>query len=90
MLRAVLSKQHPARSLKGSAELITLQGKNNLGNVHFTLDLKGILGGSRKITLLNKNNPEGKKKNLNSVKTRCIVEGEAQKSPLFWRFSGGF
>ena len=27
---------------------------------------------------------------INSVKTRCIVKGEAQKSPLFWRFSGGF
>ena len=27
---------------------------------------------------------------FNSVQTRCIVEGEAQKSPLFWRFSGGF
>ena len=27
---------------------------------------------------------------LNSVQTRCIVKGEAQKSPLFWRFSGGF
>ena len=24
------------------------------------------------------------------MQTRCIVEGEAQKSPLFWRFSGGF
>ena len=23
-------------------------------------------------------------------KARCIVKGEAQKSPLFWRFSGGF
>ena len=27
---------------------------------------------------------------INSVQTRCIVTGEAQKSPLFWRFSGGF
>ena len=27
---------------------------------------------------------------VNSVQTRCIVKGEAQKSPLFWRFSGGF
>ena len=27
---------------------------------------------------------------INSVQTRCIVKGEAQKSPLFWRFSGGF
>ena len=27
---------------------------------------------------------------FNSVQTRCIVKGEAQKSPLFWRFSGGF
>ena len=27
---------------------------------------------------------------LNSVQTRCILKGEAQKSPLFWRFSGGF
>ena len=27
---------------------------------------------------------------LNSVQTRCIVKGEAQESPLFWRFSGGF
>ena len=26
----------------------------------------------------------------NSVQTRCIVKGEAQKSRLFWRFSGGF
>ena len=26
---------------------------------------------------------------FNSVQTRCIVKGEAQKSPLFWRFSGG-
>ena len=25
-----------------------------------------------------------------SVQTRCIVKGEAQKNPLFWRFSGGF
>ena len=27
---------------------------------------------------------------LNSVQTRCIVKGEAQKSPLFSRCSGGF
>ena len=27
---------------------------------------------------------------FNSVQTRCIVKGEAQKSPLSWRFSGGF
>ena len=27
---------------------------------------------------------------INSVQTRCIVKGEAQKSPFFWRFSGGF
>ena len=27
---------------------------------------------------------------INSVQTRCIVKGEAQESPLFWRFSGGF
>ena len=27
---------------------------------------------------------------FNSLQTRCIVKGEAQKSPLFWRFSGGF
>ena len=24
------------------------------------------------------------------MQTRCIVKGEAQKSPLFWQFSGGF
>ena len=27
---------------------------------------------------------------FNSVQNRCIVKGEAQKSPLFWWFSGGF
>ena len=27
---------------------------------------------------------------INSAQTRCIVKGETQKSPLFWRFSGGF
>ena len=27
--------------------------------------------------------------NFNGVQTRCIVKGEAQKSPLFWKFSGG-
>ena len=27
---------------------------------------------------------------FNNVQTRCIVKGEAQKSPLFGRFSGGF
>ena len=27
---------------------------------------------------------------FNSVQTRCIVKGEAQKSPFFWRFSGEF
>ena len=26
---------------------------------------------------------------INSVQTRCIVKGEALKSPLFWRFSRG-
>ena len=26
---------------------------------------------------------------VKSVQTRCIVKGETQKSPLFWRFSGG-
>ena len=31
-----------------------------------------------------------KKDRFNSVQTRCIVKGEAQKSPLFWRFSGVF
>ena len=25
------------------------------------------------------------KNQFNSVQTRCIVEGEAQKNPLFWR-----
>ena len=27
---------------------------------------------------------------INSVQTGCIAKGEAQKSLLFWRFSGGF
>ena len=27
---------------------------------------------------------------LNNIQTRCIVKGEAQKNPLFWRFSWGF
>ena len=27
---------------------------------------------------------------INSVQTRCIVKGEAQKSPLFGQFSRGF
>ena len=27
---------------------------------------------------------------IGSIQTRCIVKGEAQKNPLFWRFSGGF
>ena len=27
---------------------------------------------------------------LNNVQTGCIVKGEPQKSPLFWRFSGSF
>ena len=27
---------------------------------------------------------------INSVQTGCIVKGEAQKNPLFWRFSGVF
>ena len=27
---------------------------------------------------------------INSVQTRRIVKGEAQKSPLFWRISGSF
>ena len=40
---------------------ITLQGKNNLANVTFMLVLKGVFGGSLKITLRNKNNPQGKK-----------------------------
>ena len=34
--------------------------------------------------------PEKLTKTISSVQTRCIVKGEAQKSPLFWRFSGGF
>ena len=25
-----------------------------------------------------------------SMQTRCIVNGEAQKSPFLWRFSGSF
>ena len=33
---------------------------------------------------------KGDLERINSVQTRCIVKGEAQKSPLFWRFSGGF
>ena len=32
----------------------------------------------------------GRFRRIDSVQTRCIVIGEAQKSPLFWRFSGGF
>ena len=27
---------------------------------------------------------------ISSLQTRCIVKGEAQKSPLFWRFFGVF
>ena len=30
------------------------------------------------------------RKLIDSLQTRCIVKGEAQKSPLFWWFSGGF
>ena len=26
-------------------------------------------------------------KKISGVQTRCIVKGEAQKSPLFWQFS---
>ena len=32
----------------------------------------------------------GRKTRINSVQARCIVKGEAQRSPLFRRFSGGF
>ena len=32
----------------------------------------------------------GIRNSINSVQTRCIVKGEAQKSPLFWRFSEFF
>ena len=45
----------------------TVQGKNNLArqnnlrNVHYMLVLKGLFGGSLKITLQNKNNPQGRK-----------------------------
>ena len=38
---------------------ITSRGKNNLGHVNFMLVLKGIFGGSLKITLQNRNNPKG-------------------------------
>ena len=31
-----------------------------------------------------------KKVKINSMQSRCIVKGEAQKSPLFWQFWGGF
>ena len=40
----------------------TLRGKSNLGNVNFLLVLKGIFGGSLKITKQNQNNPQGKNK----------------------------
>ena len=43
-----------------------------------------LIGGARKSLVLKQ------QKEINSVQTRCIVKGEAQKSPLFWRFSGGF
>ena len=31
----------------------------------------------------------GRRKGINSAQTWCIVKGEAQKSPLFWRSLGG-
>ena len=42
---------------------------------------------TREHTGTHRNTQEG---TIDSVQTRCIVKGEAQKSPLFWRFSGGF
>ena len=42
-------------------EQITLRGNNNLANVNFMLVLKGIFGGSLKITLQNRKNPQSKK-----------------------------
>ena len=38
---------------------ITLRCKDNLGNANLMLVLKGISGGSLKITLQNRNNPKG-------------------------------
>ena len=48
------------------------------------------LGVSKGNLFLGGNNLVRHKENINSVQTRCIVKGEAQKSLLFWRFSGGF
>ena len=42
---------------------LTFPRYNNLGNVNFMLVLKGIFGGSLKITLQSKNNPHTVKKN---------------------------
>ena len=42
------------------------------------------------IRVRNVRGKSGPKSLFESVQTRCIVKGEAQKSPLFWRFSGGF
>ena len=58
-----------------------------------TLSRKGIAryGGASRTGPLSLRHVRGNNSGwFNSVRTRCIVKGEAQKSPLFSRFSGGF
>ena len=55
---------------------------------------KSLRRGSQDISAPGSTKPKKSRKRvenepkINSVQTRCIVKGEAQKSPLFWQFSG--
>ena len=53
---------------------ITLKGENKLGNVNYMLDLKGILGGSLKISLQKENKPQCKNTVCNEMIANLIQE----------------
>ena len=77
---------------KSLIKVLYLRGEKCLQNAHFYRQkgpiFKTPLNWTESVCpLLTK---KTKKCEINSVQTRCIVKGEAQKSPLFWRFSGGF
>ena len=58
--------------------------------VRTAIKILGVLGVFLGVIEKNKEKKARVEAILSSVQTRCIVKGEAQKNPLFWRFSGGF
>ena len=80
---------------KGESQImIVLDGQNRQSPIASDLGSRAQIAGLFAILLYRTVSNESPIARFESqflfARTRCIVKGESQKSPLFWQFSGSF